>query len=48
MRKAWLTGVVAAAAIAAACGGAKNDAAKAPEKLRFMIIPKTLDIPVFN
>jgi ribose transport system substrate-binding protein len=48
MRKALLMGVVAAAAIAAACGGAKNEGAKAPDKLRFMIIPKTLDIPVFN
>jgi ribose transport system substrate-binding protein len=48
MRKALLTGVVAIAAVVAACGGAKNDAAKAPDKLRFMIIPKTLDIPVFN
>ena len=48
MRKALLVGVVAVAAIAAACGGANNEAAKGPEKLRFMIIPKSLDIPVFN
>jgi ribose transport system substrate-binding protein len=39
---------MAVAAIAAACGGAKNDAGKVPDKLRFMIIPKSLDIPVFN
>jgi ribose transport system substrate-binding protein len=38
----------AAAILLAACGGAKNDTAKGPEHLRFMIIPKTLDIPVFN
>ena len=31
----------------AACSGGNNDS-KAPEKLRFMIIPKALDIPVFN
>src|SRR6476646_3621985 len=49
MRKAWLCVAVAAAAIVAGCGGgAKNDAAKGPDKLRFMIIPKALDIPVFN
>jgi ribose transport system substrate-binding protein len=47
MRNALRIGVVAAAAIAAACGGAKNET-KAPAKLRFMIIPKSLDIPVFN
>jgi ribose transport system substrate-binding protein len=47
MRKALLVAGVAAAAIVAACGGTKNET-KAPEKLRFMIIPKALDIPVFN
>jgi ribose transport system substrate-binding protein len=46
MRNALRIGVVAAAAIAAACGG--GNAPKAPAKLRFMIIPKSLDIPVFN
>ena len=48
MRKALLSVVVAAAAIVAGCGGAGGDTAKGPEKLRFMIIPKALDIPVFN
>jgi len=48
MRKALLSVVVAAAAIVAGCGGGGGDTAKGPEKLRFMIIPKALDIPVFN
>jgi ribose transport system substrate-binding protein len=42
--------VVMATAVAlsfAACGGGSTDT-KAPEKLRFMIIPKALDLPVFN
>src|SRR3954468_21456623 len=46
MRKAVL--LIAAMVLVAGCGGAKNEAAKGPEKLRFMIIPKALDIPVFN
>jgi ribose transport system substrate-binding protein len=47
MRKALL--VVAAAAVVAACGGGGGgDTAKGPGKLRFMIIPKALDLPVFN
>lgn len=49
MRNALLIGVVAVAGMLASCGGgAKNDTAKGPERLRFMIIPKALDIPVFN
>jgi ribose transport system substrate-binding protein len=49
MRNALLCAAVTVGAIVAGCGGgAKNDAAKGPEKLRFMIIPKSLDIPVFN
>ncbi len=48
MRKALLMGVAAVAAIAAACGGGAKNETKAPDKLRFMIIPKSLDIPVFN
>src|SRR4051794_29571499 len=49
MRKVWLFAAVAVVAIAAGGGGgAKNEAAKGPDRLRFMIIPKALDIPVFN
>ena len=47
MRKALLVIAGTALAIAAACGGNKT-AEKGPERLRFMIIPKALDIPVFN
>jgi ribose transport system substrate-binding protein len=36
------------AGLAAACGGAKTDTAKAPDRLRFMVISKAADIPVFN
>jgi ribose transport system substrate-binding protein len=44
MRNAFV--VLAASVLAVAgCGGTKENA---PEKLRFMIIPKALDIPVFN
>ena len=47
MRKAFV--VIAAAAMGvAACAGAGPGTTKGPEKLRFMIIPKALDIPVFN
>jgi len=35
-------------AFVAACAGAGPAGSKGPEKLRFMIIPKALDIPVFN
>jgi len=48
MRKVWLFAAVTVAAIVAGCGsGAKNET-KGPDRLRFMIIPKALDIPVFN
>jgi ribose transport system substrate-binding protein len=49
MRKALLVVAVTVAAIVTGCGGgAKKEAAKGAETLRFMIIPKSLDIPVFN
>src|SRR6185369_4034370 len=49
MRKALLVGAVTAVALVAACAGAgPGTTEKGPEKLRFMIIPKALDIPVFN
>jgi ribose transport system substrate-binding protein len=48
MRKALLIGVVAVIGAVAACGGGAKNETKAPERLRFMIIPKALDIPVFN
>jgi ribose transport system substrate-binding protein len=47
MRKALMFSVVIAAAIVAACSGASNET-KGPARLRFMIIPKALDLPVFN
>jgi len=47
MRKALLLVAVSVVGIAAACGGGGNTA-KAPDRLRFMIIPKALDLPVFN
>lgn len=47
MRKALLLMTAVALAVSA-CSGTKNDTAKTPERLRFMIIPKALDIPVFN
>src|SRR5262245_65995263 len=47
MRKALLVTVVAVAAVVAACGGA-NNGTKAPRRLRFAVIPKALDLPVFN
>ena len=48
MRRASVFLAVAAAAVLVACGGATKEAAQAPARLRFMIIPKALDIPVFN
>jgi ribose transport system substrate-binding protein len=45
MRKALLLIAVMVLGVAG-CGGEKK--ANAPERLRFMIIPKALDIPVFN
>jgi ribose transport system substrate-binding protein len=41
--------VVAVAALTAwACGGGGGSTPEAPKKLRFALIPKALDIPVFN
>ena len=48
MRKAVTFGVLAVVGILAACGGGTKNETKGPERLRFMIIPKALDIPVFN
>ena len=48
MRKASLFLVVTVVAIAAACGGGGGTTEKGPERLRFMVIPKALDLPVFN
>lgn len=47
MRKALLLMTTVALAVSA-CSGTRNDSAKTPDRLRFMIIPKALDIPVFN
>jgi len=44
-----LIGVVVAVALGVvACGGGATDAPAAPKKLRFALIPKSLDIPVFD
>jgi ribose transport system substrate-binding protein len=49
MRKALVFLVVAVVGVVAACGGGgSNETAKGPERLRFAVIPKALDIPVFN
>jgi ribose transport system substrate-binding protein len=49
MRKTLLLVAVTVAAIVTGCGGgAKNETGKGANTLRFMIIPKSLDIPVFN
>lgn len=37
-----------AAAVSMACGGSDNAGTAQPQKLRFAVIPKALDIPVFN
>jgi ribose transport system substrate-binding protein len=47
MRKALVLVVVMLAGVAG-CGGTKKEVTKGGERLRFMIIPKALDIPVFN
>ena len=48
MRKALLFAVVVAVlGIVVACGGTTNET-KAPGRLRFAVIPKALDLPVFN
>jgi ribose transport system substrate-binding protein len=50
MRKALIFVGVAAASILAACGGSNNAPAggNTQPRLRFAVIPKALDIPVFN
>lgn len=40
--------VLVVALVAVACGGGTADAPAAPKKLRFALIPKSLDIPVFD
>jgi len=40
--------VLIGALVAAACGGGAPNGAPPPKKLRFAVIPKSLDIPVFN
>jgi ribose transport system substrate-binding protein len=44
--KRLVLAIVAAVAVAAACGG--GNTTPAPRKLRFALIPKALDIPVFD
>ena len=48
MRKWAISLLAAVAAISVACGGDSAPASNAPQKLRFAVIPKALDIPVFN
>ena len=48
MRKALLLGIVTVAAIVTACGGGTGNETKGPARLRFAVIPKALDLPVFN
>lgn len=47
MKRLWMlvAAIVAATSVAGACGGASPEG---PRKLRFALIPKALDIPVFN
>jgi len=47
MRKSFIL-AVAVAAISVACGGSDAPESSGPAKLRFAVIPKALDIPVFN
>jgi ribose transport system substrate-binding protein len=46
MRKAFLMAVLAG--VLTACSGGGTPAPEAPRKLRFAVIPKSLDIPVFD
>jgi ribose transport system substrate-binding protein len=48
MRKATLFSVVLLAATVIGCGGSGTPPADAPRKLRFAVIPKALDLPVFD
>jgi hypothetical protein len=47
MRRLFIVMAIAAAAIGSACGGG-GGTPEGPRKLRFALIPKALDIPVFN
>jgi len=47
MKKVLLVAVVAVMGVVA-CGGGAPDSPPAPRKLRFALIPKSLDIPVFE
>jgi len=47
MKRFWLV-AACAALVAAACGGGSSSTANAPKRYRFALIPKSLDIPVFN
>ena len=47
MKRLVLSVVVLAMGVVA-CGGGTSDAPPAPKKLRFALIPKSLDIPVFD
>jgi ribose transport system substrate-binding protein len=48
MRKGFLFAAAIVAAILTGCGGGTGNETKGPARLRFMIIPKALDLPVFN
>jgi ribose transport system substrate-binding protein len=48
MRKAIVASVLVLAAGFVACSGGGTPPAEAPRKLRFAVIPKSLDIPVFD
>ena len=49
MQRVFAMAAMAAVALVTACGGANNAPANAgQQRLRFAVIPKSLDIPVFN
>ena len=48
MRKARILSVMLLAVTAVGCGGSGTPPADAPRKLRFAVIPKALDLPVFD
>ena len=48
MRNATIFSVVLLAATVIGCGGSGTPPADAPRKLRFAVIPKALDLPVFD
>jgi len=47
MRKVLVLAAIASLAVTA-CSGSKEATPAGPQRLRFMVIPKSLDIPVFN